>query len=58
MIGNGAVMGFAPSQIGAMSLWEYAACVDGFNRAHGGKQRPPPPSDEEFEAMKRAHGDA
>lgn len=41
-----------------MSLWQFAACIDGWNRANGGPSRPEPPSLEEFEAMKRAHGDA
>jgi hypothetical protein len=33
---SGAVMGFAPAQVDAMSLWEFAACVDGYRAAHGG----------------------
>jgi len=41
-----------------MSLWEFAACVDGYSRANGGGSSLQPPTDEEFEAMKRAHGDA
>lgn len=28
-------MGFAPDQIRKMSLWEYMACVKGWNRAQG-----------------------
>jgi hypothetical protein len=32
-------MGFAPSQVDVMSLWEFAACVDGYVAAHGGKQQ-------------------
>lgn len=32
-------MGFTPEQIDRMSPWEYAACCDGFERAHGGKSR-------------------
>jgi hypothetical protein len=36
-----------------MTPWELAACVDGYNHAHGGEDfEPPPPSAEEFEAMK------
>jgi hypothetical protein len=27
-------MGFAPAQIGAMSLWQFMACADGWARAH------------------------
>jgi hypothetical protein len=40
-----------------MSLWQFAAAVDGWNKVHGASQRPEPPSEAEFEAMKRAHGD-
>lgn len=41
-----------------MSLWQFAACVDGWNKVHGGDRGPEPPTPEEFEAAKRAHGDA
>ena len=41
-----------------MSLWEFAACVDGWVQSKGGKRRVEPPTEEEFEAMKLAHGDA
>ena len=27
-------MGFTPQQVGAMSLWQFTACVDGYARAH------------------------
>lgn len=30
-------MGFTPAEVGAMSLWEFAACAAGYARAHGGK---------------------
>lgn len=29
-------MGFAPSDVSRMSLWEFSAAVDAYNRAHGG----------------------
>lgn len=29
-------MGFTPQQVGAMSLWQFTAAVDGYARAHGG----------------------
>lgn len=29
-------MGFTPQQVGAMSLWQYMAVVDGYSRAHSG----------------------
>jgi hypothetical protein len=50
-------MGFAPEQVGRMSLYQFAACVDGFNRANSGEDSLEPPGDEEFLAMKAAHGD-
>jgi hypothetical protein len=40
-----------------MTVYELAACVDGYNLAHGGEPPPEPPSEEEFEAMKEAHRD-
>ena len=30
-------MGFTPSQVGEMSLWEFSACADGYAEANGGK---------------------
>lgn len=27
-------MGFAPTQVGAMSLWQFLACADGWAKAH------------------------
>jgi hypothetical protein len=40
-----------------MSLWKYAAMVDGWNKAHGGAAKPEPPTAAQFEAAKRLHGD-
>lgn len=34
-----------------MSLWQFAACVDGYNRAHGGDGKPEPMTPDEFDAM-------
>lgn len=48
-------MGFTPQQIGAMSLFQYAACVDGWNASQS--DAVDPPGAQEFEAVKRAHGD-
>ena len=31
-------MGFTPSDINKMSLWEFMACRDGWNAAHGSKK--------------------
>ncbi|WP_168797899.1 hypothetical protein [Pacificoceanicola onchidii] len=32
-------MGFTPEEVGRMSLWEFMACRDGWNVAHGGDGR-------------------
>jgi hypothetical protein len=32
-----------------MTLWELAACVDGFNKANGSDDHPQPMSGEEFD---------
>ena len=40
-----------------MTLWELAAAIEGYNRANGAEDKPAPPSDEEFEALKAAHAD-
>lgn len=48
-------MSFTPQQVGRMSLYQFAACVDGFNRANradGGAQAP---TDDEFRAALAAH---
>lgn len=39
-----------------MTMWELAACADGYNRAHGPEEKPEPPTPEEFEALKRQAG--
>lgn len=41
-----------------MTLGQFLACLDGWNRAHGAPEKPGAPSDEEFEAMKANMGDA
>ncbi len=41
-----------------MSLYEFAACVDGHNRANApSKEAIKPPSAEEFYEARRMHGD-
>lgn len=50
-------MGFTPQQVGAMSLYQWAACVDGWNRAQNPEGAITAPSAQEFEAVKRLHGD-
>lgn len=56
MIGAGAAMGFLPREVRDMSLWDFAAAIDGVNKANGGN-KPTAPTSDEFEAMKAAHGD-
>ena len=56
MIGAGAVMGYTPREVGDMSLWQFAAAIDGVNKANSGN-KPQAPTADEFEAMKAAHGD-
>lgn len=34
-----------------MTIWEVAACVDGFNRANGAEAPVEPPSNAEFDEM-------
>jgi hypothetical protein len=46
--GSGAVMGFAPQQVDAMTLWQFASCIDGWNDAHG-EDVVEAPSDDEYE---------
>lgn len=50
-------MGLSPQQVDAMSLYQYAAVVDGWNAAHGGDGAGQAPSAEEFALAKRMHGD-
>lgn len=41
-----------------MSLYQFAAAVDGWNKAHEGEERIGAPTAEEFLEAKRLHGDA
>jgi hypothetical protein len=50
-------MGFTPEQVGRMSLYQFAACVDGVNKANTPNDKGDAPTDEEFRAAKEAHGD-
>lgn len=43
-------MGFSPEQVGRMSLFQFAACVDGFNKANSPDDAPEAPTDDEFKA--------
>lgn len=44
-------MGFTPRQVDELSLWELAACIDGFNAANGVEEMPEAPSPSEFYEM-------
>lgn len=46
-------MGFTPQQVGAMSFWQFAACVDGYNLANGGEETIEPPTREEYDDLLR-----
>ena len=48
-------MGFTPAQVNAMSLWEFAACREGWAQAHGGGSAPAAPNDMDL-AQLRALG--
>lgn len=39
-----------------MMLWEFAACVRGFNRVHGGEEPPPVMTNDEFDDLLERHG--
>lgn len=46
-------MGFAPAQVDAMTLWEFAAAAEGWRKAHATEDdKPPPPTAAKFEEMK------
>lgn len=46
-----------PRQVDELSLWEFAAAVEGWNRAHGSEPEAPAPSADEHDALveKYAH---
>lgn len=49
-------MGFTPRQVDEMSLWQFSACVDGFNTANGAEATVDAPSPEEFRDMVKRLG--
>lgn len=49
--GNGAAMGFSPDQVDRMTFWQMGACIAGFNKANGGEEKIPAPTDAEFDAL-------
>lgn len=48
-------MHWTAADVDAASLWQFAAAVDGWNRAHGPEESPEPPSPERFEQMVADH---
>lgn len=44
-------MGFTPSQVNEMSLWEFIACCDAFRISRGGKPSPADVDDETLRNM-------
>lgn len=44
-------MGFTPQEVDQMSLWQFSACVDGFNKANGAEEMPEPPTADEYYDM-------
>ena len=49
-------MGFPPREVKLMTMWEYMACIKGWNRANG-SAKGEPMSDEDYDALCRL-GDA
>lgn len=46
-------MGFPPREVKLMTMWEYMACVKGWNRVNGGGDAGTPMSDEDYDALCR-----
>lgn len=46
----------SPRDVGAASLWEFSAALEGWTAAHGGPQKPPPPDEDEHERLMRDYG--
>lgn len=38
-----------------MSLWQFAAVIEGWNRAHGAEEGPPSMTGDEFDALVEKH---
>lgn len=49
--GSGAVMGFTPRQIDQMSIGEWAAIIDGYNRVHSPDDKPEAMSGSEYDDL-------
>ena len=44
-------MGFTPSQIDGMTLWEFSSCVDGWTLSKGIKKPGKAMTDKEYDAL-------
>jgi hypothetical protein len=44
-------MGMSPREVDKLSLWEFAACADGYSKANGAEEVAEPPSYDEHLAM-------
>ena len=42
------MLGFTPQQVGAMTLWQMQACIDGYKAANGTEPEAKPPTADEF----------
>ena len=51
MYGLGAAMGFTPSQIDAMTLWEFSCCVDGWTLSKGIKKPGKEITEKQYDAL-------
>lgn len=49
LYGTGCAIGFTPREVDELTFWEFAACIDGYNRANGADEMPEPMSGEEFD---------
>jgi hypothetical protein len=47
-------MGFTPQQVDACSFWQFAACIEGFNKANSPAETTAP-SNAEFDDMLARH---
>ena len=43
-------MGFPPREVKLMTMWEYMACINGWNRANGASASTPM-SDDDYDAL-------
>lgn len=44
-------MGFPPAAVDGMSLWEFTACIDGWNKSQGAEEKPEAMSGERLDEL-------